>query len=143
MTRAILFSLCAALVACSGTGVSTGGGGGGADLTTPSMDLEASADLASASADLAEPADLSTPDLAGYSGVGGPCGGFTTHPKQCLPGLVCVYHGVPDIPGMCEVPDGGACQPNGASCLRNSDCCSDNCILRLTPGYCCQPGGCP
>jgi hypothetical protein len=35
------------------------------------------------------------------------------------------------------------CQPNGNACNQNSDCCSNNCILRTTPGYCCVAGGCP
>ncbi len=41
-------------------------------------------------------------DAGLVSGVGGPCGGFTTMPHTCAPGLVCVFHGVPDLPGTCE-----------------------------------------
>jgi hypothetical protein len=34
----------------------------------------------------------------------GPCGGFTTHPCTCAPGLVCVPNRIPDVPGTCEQP---------------------------------------
>ncbi len=134
--------------------------GGGADLTTTSDlsggDLASSAgdlsagdlsvgDLASPAGDLAvrPPLDLAVADLAGYSGIGEPCGGFVMNPKQCKPGLVCVGAPIPDAPGTCASPDAGACHPNGASCGANGDCCSGNCILRANPGFCCEPGGCP
>jgi hypothetical protein len=39
--------------------------------------------------------------------------------------------------------DGGSCQPNGGQCSVPGDCCSGNCITRVSPGYCCEPGGCP
>jgi hypothetical protein len=32
----------------------------------------------------------------------GPCGGFTTHPCTCAPGLTCVPNRIPDIPGTCQ-----------------------------------------
>jgi hypothetical protein len=41
------------------------------------------------------------------------------------------------------LPDGGVCVANGATCNAAGDCCSGNCILRTTPGYCCVAGGCP
>ena len=49
--------------------------------------------------------DLAGVDLVGRSGEGGPCGGFTTHPAECLPGLTCVPNHLPDLPGTCEKPD--------------------------------------
>ncbi len=53
---------------------------------------------------------------------------------QCVPAQMCA-------------PDAGpspfCCQSNGNSCEKNSDCCSDNCIMRGSPGFCCEPGGCP
>jgi hypothetical protein len=49
--------------------------------------------------------------------------------------------------GMRGCPSGDAglmCQPIGAACSSNAECCSTNCIRRFgTPGYCCVPGGCP
>ncbi len=39
--------------------------------------------------------------------------------------------------------DGAVCVPLGGECSDHSQCCSDNCILRVTPGFCCVPGGCP
>jgi hypothetical protein len=38
---------------------------------------------------------------------------------------------------------GQICAANGATCASSNDCCSLNCILRTSPGYCCQAGGCP
>jgi hypothetical protein len=35
---------------------------------------------------------------------GGPCGGFTSNPCQCAPGLECVSNPIPDIPGTCGPP---------------------------------------
>ncbi len=49
----------------------------------------------------------------------------------------CVQRGCP------AATDGGSCQPLAGPCTVNSDCCSDNCITRVSPGYCCVPGGCP
>jgi hypothetical protein len=106
------------------------------DLTT------ATVDQGSVIVDLAV-ADLAITDFGNYSGVGGPCGGFTTHPFQCLPGLVCKPNHIPDIPGTCVNPDMGSCQANGSACSANAECCSGNCILRTMPGFCCQPLGCP
>jgi hypothetical protein len=126
----------ALLVACGNT---TGSGGQG-DLL--GVDL-AGADFAGADLSAGGGVDLAITDLGGYSDVGGPCGGFTSNPKRCLPGLVCAMSTIPDVPGTCERADGAACQPNGGGCIANGDCCSNNCILRSSPGYCCQPGGCP
>jgi hypothetical protein len=36
------------------------------------------------------------------SGKGQSCGGFTTHPRQCEPGLTCKASGIPDTGGVCE-----------------------------------------
>jgi hypothetical protein len=116
---------------CGGTGT-----GGGVDQAGAVPD--AAGDLATVA-----PPDLVSADLVGYSDLGGPCGGNTSMPKQCLPGLVCVLNRIPDTGGTCEYPDAGACQPNSAACTKNSDCCSNNCILRGSPGFCCEPGGCP
>jgi hypothetical protein len=126
--RARLLLLCAAvlLASCSDSGLySLPGDGGARDLATGGA------------------FDLAGADLLGYSDVGGPCGGFTTMPKRCLPGLICQPAGLPDAPGTCVRPDGGACQGNGGACITNDDCCSHNCITRTSPGFCCQPGGCP
>jgi hypothetical protein len=35
------------------------------------------------------------------------------------------------------------CRANNATCTSGGDCCSGNCILRSSPGYCCVAGGCP
>lgn len=46
------------------------------------------------------------PDAEGtcrvVSGVGGPCGGFTSSPDVCAMGLHCVVNRIPDIPGTCQ-----------------------------------------
>jgi hypothetical protein len=110
--RRLALGLALLAVGCGGGTIAVDGG---ADQARPS-DL-AGVDLAGS--DLAAPADLASPDdlavgpdfagvdLAGYSDVGGPCGGFTANPKMCLPGLVCVANMIPDLPGTCERPDGG------------------------------------
>jgi hypothetical protein len=120
--RALGMSLAIAAGGCGG-----GTTGGSPDLAHGGVDL-AGADLAgvdlSAQVDLASPVDQAVAgdaamapdltfvrdfagdDLAGDSDVGGPCGGFTANPKMCLPWLVCVRNKIPDIPGMCERPDG-------------------------------------
>jgi hypothetical protein len=41
------------------------------------------------------------PDLC-VSAEDGPCGGFTTHPCSCAPGLTCVPNRIPDVPGTCQ-----------------------------------------
>jgi hypothetical protein len=132
------------LVACSNT---TSGGDNldllGADLRGVAVGDLAGVDFAGLDLGGSGAVDLAITDLAGYSDIGGPCGGFTSSPKRCLPGLVCVLNSIPDVPGTCERSDGAACQPNGAGCISNNDCCSNNCILRSSPGYCCQAGGCP
>ncbi len=38
---------------------------------------------------------------------------------------------------------GTMCLPNASTCTSNDQCCSRNCILRVSPGFCCEPGGCP
>jgi hypothetical protein len=61
------------------------------------------------------------------SGEDGPCGGFTTHPCQCGPGLVCVPNSIPDIPGTCE-PD--RCCPIGwdmYTCKEENGASGHNC----------------
>ncbi len=127
-----LAALAFGALACGNNGVPIGG----ADL--------ASSDLASSDLAVAGARDFAGVDLEGYSGAGGPCGGFTQFPKQCLPGLVCVNAQVPDAPGTCANPDAGMCKVNGDSCSTGGDCCSGNCILRGgNPGFCCEPGGCP
>jgi hypothetical protein len=46
------------------------------------------------------------------SSAGGPCGGFTRHPCQCAPELVCVHrHFLPDFPGRCEARRHPVCDP--------------------------------
>ena len=49
------------------------------------------------------------------------------------------------VGGSCCIPssDAGTCQPNGKACTTASQCCSNNCITRVSPGFCCEPGGCP
>jgi hypothetical protein len=49
------------------------------------------------------------------SGKDESCGGFTTQPKQCADGLVCIYGGVPDVPGKCQPAN--PCQEAGGECV--------------------------
>jgi hypothetical protein len=46
-------------------------------------------------------ADLAGTDLIDYSSLGGPCGGFVKHPKECLPGLYCQPSRIRDVAGTC------------------------------------------
>lgn len=105
-------------LAVAGCGSGSTGSDGGADQARPrdlaaagdsatAGDLAGTDDLALAAEDLAVGPDFAGADLAGYSDVGGPCGGFTANPKMCLPGLDCVANKIPDLPGTCERPDGG------------------------------------
>jgi hypothetical protein len=68
--------------------------------------------------------------------IGDPC----TDPSSCCSGGTCnPSFGICVLNGL----DAGMCVANGQVCSTNSDCCSDNCITRVSPGRCCQPGGCP
>ncbi len=52
-----------------------------------------------------------------------------------------------NVENACPAGDAGpspsCCQPNGNICNTSADCCSGNCILRGSPGFCCESGGCP
>ncbi|HZS42380.1 MAG TPA: hypothetical protein VFF06_36370 [Polyangia bacterium] len=49
------------------------------------------------------------------SGKGDSCGGFTRAPKQCAPGLICIFKNVPDVPGTCQPAN--PCQEAGGDCV--------------------------
>jgi hypothetical protein len=129
-TIAIAFVLVLGACASSPLGI---GDGGGQDLA---VDDAAVGDASG------PPRDFGGADLAGLSDVGYPCGGFTMNPRRCLPGLICKPASLPDAPGTCA-PPGSLCVVNGEACSTGGECCSNNCITRTSPGYCCQPGGCP
>jgi hypothetical protein len=131
---------CALIAGCSSTtGIGLGDGAAATDLAGADF---AGADFAGVDLTSVGAPDFSGSDLAGYSDVGGPCGGNISNPKQCLPGLVCVQ-ALPDVGGTCANPDAGMCKANGETCASNADCCSQNCIMRGTMPFCCVPGGCP
>lgn len=97
-------------------------------------------------------------DDCGISGLGGPCGGFVADPKECAPGLICQFPGVPDIPGTCvvgptptpqcsSVPCGGDCVicptcPSGELCF-GPVCRSGVCELNPFTGCQCVPVSTP
>jgi hypothetical protein len=67
--------------------------------------------------------------FGGTSGEGGPCGGFTFHPKHCAAGLVCSHvkeDGTlinPDVPGVCrQHPYAGYDQACGGFILNSAVC---------------------
>jgi hypothetical protein len=80
----------------------------------------------------------SLPDLTVLGGAGDRCQGSLAVPRECGPGLQCVGAHA-DISGICEFPDMGGCQANGAACNANGDCCTGNCVRNA----CCVAGGCP
>jgi hypothetical protein len=83
--------------------------------------------------------DMATPaDLTVLGGPGDRCKGNLAVPRECGPGLRCVG-AINDISGICEFPDMGGCQANGAACNANGDCCTGNCVRNA----CCVAGGCP
>jgi hypothetical protein len=85
----------------------------------------------------------SAPDVGPHCvAIGDPCDNIGT---LCCQGAACI-----DIGGghqacvFTAALDGGTmCLPNSSSCTNNDQCCSQNCIQRVSPGYCCEPGGCP
>jgi hypothetical protein len=71
-------------------------------------------------------------------------GGIHTQDGQHSGGFATVA--VSCIHGVCLTQQGASqCQPDGNACLQQSDCCSNNCIVRglALPGFCCVQGGCP
>lgn len=68
---------------------------GGCGATSPSETTESAESSLGSSA-------VSPAPSACISGEDGPCGGFTTHPCTCAPGLICKPNRIPDIPGTCQ-----------------------------------------
>ena len=60
--------------------------------------------------------------VSALAGKGDSCGGFTRNPKQCATSLVCIFTGVPDVPGTCQPAN--PCQAAGGDCVA------------LSPGSC-------
>jgi hypothetical protein len=79
------------------------------------------------------------------SGEDGPCGGFTTHPCTCAPGLICKPNRIPDLPGTCEPK---ACCPVGWNmyrCNEENGTTGLNCHnpkLACASSLTCGTGGC-
>jgi hypothetical protein len=76
----------------------------------------------------------------GYAGLGESCGGFVRDPKQCAPGLECVYSGVPDLPGKCEEPNHNPCVDAGGSCVALVPGACDNGVIGDARQYSCGGG---
>jgi hypothetical protein len=72
-----------------------------------------------------------------YAGLGEHCGGFVFQPKECAPGLECVYTGVPDVPGTCQDPKANPCVQAGGSCVALYP---GTCPNGVTGGYSCGGG---
>ncbi len=76
--------------------------------------------------------DAGRTDAACISEEGGPCGGLLINPCQCADGLVCVFIGVPDAPGVCRRRDAGT-DAGQRSCVAACDrcprgpCCGNAC----------------
>ena len=89
--------------------------------------------------------DLCTPPIPCMS-AGGQCLMFSV--SVCAGGRIgdpSEYScGIPSTVCCLPLGTGGMCTANPGSCVKNSDCCSDNCVTRGAPtGFCCVPGGCP
>jgi hypothetical protein len=74
------------------------------------------------------------------AGLGESCGGFIANAAHCQPGLVCVYTGVPDLPGTCQNPNTNACVAAGGSCVAPVPGSCDNGAIGDARQYSCGGG---